>query len=543
MKRLIFLLISGITALPMLAQLNGDGFYRIQNTSKYGRYLTISNNKVDDANKDAITSGREGNVFGLKTITNPVSDPSSIIYISKDNTGKSDYAYNIQAQGINPLAFLKNNGAELKIYPNGNGYFIYGSKGSITLYLVDNNGSEGYIKVAGKNIYPDCQTWKISPIDQTNEYLGIAPDENIKIGDKYYTTIYVGFPFDLPEGMKAYYVCNNDIGTGVDRAELKEITGTIPAKTPVILECSSLNPADNKLSLLASGPKALTDNKLSGVFFCYVMMKVTDPTKENTNANFVSIKNAVEYNPKTMRVLGLVDGKLGLVTASDDQLVVTDKGKYLPANKAYFTFSGTASNQILLLDKDNYEEIGKWISYEDAIYKKDEDDKGVILMNGKNLSGSYDIPETITQPDGTTYTVTAIAAEAVKDNENLTEISIPSTVTSIGENAFAGCKNLKEIHVYGESPIALNESSIFEGVDFDTCILIVPDGCLDKYENDVIWGLFKNIYTVSVFNSVNSILIDEKTTDIYNLKGQKVSKQENLPNGIYIIDKKKVIKK
>ena len=138
MKRLIFLLISGITALPILAQLNGDGYYRIQNTSNYGRYLTISNNKVDETNKNAIKRGEEGNVYGLKTINDAVSDPSSIVYISKDNTAKSNNAYNIQAQGINPLKFLKDNGAELKIYPEGKGYFLYGSKDAITLYLYDN---------------------------------------------------------------------------------------------------------------------------------------------------------------------------------------------------------------------------------------------------------------------------------------------------------------------------------------------------------------------------------------------------------------------
>ena len=124
MKRLIFLLISGITALPILAQLNGDGYYRIQNTSNYGRYLTISNNKVDETNKNAIKRGEEGNVYGLKTINDAVSDPSSIVYISKDNTAKSNNAYNIQAQGINPLKFLKDNGAELKIYPEDKGYFL-----------------------------------------------------------------------------------------------------------------------------------------------------------------------------------------------------------------------------------------------------------------------------------------------------------------------------------------------------------------------------------------------------------------------------------
>ena len=355
MKRLILLLFTGLTAIPMLAQLGADGYYRLQNTGS-NRYLTISNDRVDEGNKSAITGGNEGAVFGLKTINDPISDPSSIIYISKEDPVQPNY--NIQGQGINPLQVLKNNNAVLRIYPDGDSYVIYGARGGISLYLVDNKGSDGYIKIARKGAYPTHQNWNVKPVDGTTEYLGVAPDQNIKVGDKYYTTFFADFPFELPEGIKAYYVRNYTVGTGEGIAELKEITGKVPANTPVILECNSLNPADNKLSLSMSNDVSITDNKLSGVYFCYIKMKITDPTQENTTENFAAIKNAVKYDAKSMRVLGLVDGKLALVTASDDQLVVTDQGKYLPANKAYFQFTESAEGNFLLLDRESYEKAG-----------------------------------------------------------------------------------------------------------------------------------------------------------------------------------------
>ena len=359
MKRLIVILMAGFTAIPLLAQLSGDGYYRIQNTSSYERYLTISNDKIDDTNQNAIISGSEGNIYGYKTITDPICDPSSIFYISKDNASTANNAYNIQAQGINPFGFLQNNGAELKIYPDGDNYFIYGSKGSITLFLVDNNGSDGYIKVARKGAYPQNQNWNIRPVDGTTEYLGIAPDPNIKVGDKYYTTFFADFPFELPEGMKAYCVCNYTFKTGDGIAELKEIAGKVPAKTPVIIECSSLDPADNKVTLLTSNdaPATISGNKLKGVYFCYAKMK-GNTEQENTSPNYQGIKNVINYDSKKMRVLGLVDGKLALVIASDDQLVITDQGRYLPANKAYFQFTESVEGDILLLDKEDYEKAG-----------------------------------------------------------------------------------------------------------------------------------------------------------------------------------------
>lgn len=559
MKRLIFLLISGITALPILAQLNGDGYYRIQCTSSYGRYLTISNNKIDKGNKNAITNGNEGNVYGLKTIANAVSDPSSIIYISKDNTAKSNYAYNIQAQGINPLGFLKSNGAELKIYPDGNSYNIYGSKGSITLFLVDNNGSDGYIKVARKGAYPQNQNWNVKPVDGTTEYLGIAPNPNIKVGNKYYTTIFASFPFQLGEGMKAYYVGEGKFDNGTPYAELKEINGKVPAATPVIIECSSLDPADNKVSLLTSNnaPKAISDNKLKGVYFCYVMMDIMKKGKENPGTAdddymYEQIKNVTEYNPKTIRILGIVNGKLGLVDASDDDLFVTDQGRYIKANKAYFpideSVAEATANGILLLDKQGIEDLSKLITDNKATFEKNEEGGNTVNITGDdNVSGNYEIPEKVTGNDGNVYEVTGIASEAFKDNKQLTSITIPGSINSIGEAAFSGCENLKEISVGIDEPIDLgpNGASVFEGVNLETCVLYVPEASIEKYKADIIWGTFKNI--LSNTSGINDIRLDEEANDVYNLQGQKVLRKtsniERLPKGVYIINGKKIIKK
>ena len=553
MKRLILLLISGITALPILAQLDGDGYYRIQSTSSYGRYLTISNNKIDETNNSSITSGKEGNVYGLKTITDPVSDPSSIIYISKENSTTSNNAYNIQAQSINPLGFLKSNGAELKIYPDKDSYLIFGSKGSITLFLVDNNGSDGYIKVARKGAYKDNQNWYVKPVDGTREYLGIAPDPNIKVGDKYYTTIYASFPFQLGEGMKAYYVGEGKFDNGTPYAELKEINGKVPAATPVIIECSSLDPANNKVTLLSGSeaPAAISGNKLAGVYFCYAKMK-GNTGQENTSANYQDIKNVVDYDSKKMRVLGLVNGKLGLVDATDDALVVTDKGRYLPANKAYFpideSIAEATANGILLLDKQGIDDLSKLITDDNATFKKNEEGGNTVSIIGDdNVSGHYKIPEKVTGNDGNEYDVTGIASEAFKDNENLTSITIPGSVNSIGDGAFSGCENLKEITVYADEPIALgsNGASVFEGVNLETCTLYVPEASIDKYKADEIWGQFKNILAITA--GINDIRLDEETNDVYNLQGQKVLRQtsniEQLPKGVYIINGKKIIKK
>lgn len=176
----------------------------------------------------------------------------------------------------------------------------------------------------------------------------------------------------------------------------------------------------------------------------------------------------------------------------------------------------------------------------------------VELTNDNNVSGEYGIPETITY-NGVTYTVTSIGNGAFENNTNLTDVTIPLTITSIGESAFAGCSNLKSITVNSTTPIAFpsasgtrSGSSVFDGVDKNTCVLYVPEGCVEVYKVAPVWGEFANILVIGT-SSINSVpFYSDKSQDIYSLDGRKVKLNvksvDELPNGLYIINGKKVIK-
>ena len=59
--------------------------------------------------------------------------------------------------------------------------------------------------------------------------------------------------------------------------------------------------------------------------------------------------------------------------------------------------------------------------------------------------GVINIPEQITH-EGTTYDVATIASETFKNCKDLTEITIPRTITKIGGHAFKGCDNLRTVN-------------------------------------------------------------------------------------------------
>jgi hypothetical protein len=76
----------------------------------------------------------------------------------------------------------------------------------------------------------------------------------------------------------------------------------------------------------------------------------------------------------------------------------------------------------------------------------------------------------------------------------LTSVSIPSSVTSIGSNAFLNCSGLTSIYSYTTTPVNLSSSSnVFTGVNTNMCILYVPSGSLSAYQTANQWKDFAHI--------------------------------------------------
>ena len=81
------------------------------------------------------------------------------------------------------------------------------------------------------------------------------------------------------------------------------------------------------------------------------------------------------------------------------------------------------------------------------VIKSDAKDGEVTYAKPKSgVKGTVKIPDTVTV-DGITYKVTAIEADAFKNNKNITKVIIGNNVMVIGKNAFAGCKKLSSVTV------------------------------------------------------------------------------------------------
>jgi hypothetical protein len=76
-----------------------------------------------------------------------------------------------------------------------------------------------------------------------------------------------------------------------------------------------------------------------------------------------------------------------------------------------------------------------------------------VCKKGETLSGDVVIPETFTY-NGVKYKVINIDFHAFLNNTKITSVTIPSTVQTIGESAFDGCKKLKSVTISKQAKLS-----------------------------------------------------------------------------------------
>lgn len=144
-----------------------------------------------------------------------------------------------------------------------------------------------------------------------------------------------------------------------------------------------------------------------------------------------------------------------------------------------------------------YKAAAGWSDYADIIIAIGEaisftvtsDNRDKVGYKG-DLDENLVIPETFQDTDGTLYKVVAINYDAFFNCQNLVSVTIPSSVTNIGDFAFSMCGNVTTITVLAETPPTL-------GYDvFDTSSLNairVPAVSVDAYKAAEGWSNYGDL--------------------------------------------------
>lgn len=336
-KRLFLLLLGCATMLGAQAQLSGAGYYRVKNVTS-GRYMSLSDNHSRGVDFNSCTADC-GAMQTSKIMDNIYSDPGSIFYLDHI----SGVSYNVVGQGtslhdiINYYIYISPVGSYYKIYQEQKGH-------RITLSDFDDvEEDESYVATTGGKT-----TWYITPLNTTDNYIGVKP--TISVGDKHYAAVFTGYPYTLGAGMKAYYINKVIENEGV--VIIKELTGTIPANTPVLIECSSTDISKNQITPVLNSDAVPSDNLAIGVYFCL---------GDRWSAHY----NSTKFDPATMRVLSLnTYGNLAVSTSTQNLKTVMIEprgadGKHLtvtaiPANSWYIPVSSSAPSELKLVTAEQY---------------------------------------------------------------------------------------------------------------------------------------------------------------------------------------------
>ena len=398
MKKLytfFFLLIASLTA---QAQLSGDGFYRFRNAQYNTDYIRLSNNLFDYNEIIAKACGGGSNLVDTSNylslllgnvtfkedgvarclscaraflatdihMVEDVIDPATIVYADKRyDANASNKEYNLMGQSISMTALttgkyetsnvtieFSNLYVTIETASGSGSNSLYTAKipltGTVTkvagisfnktqtltnMYFVDDNGT---FNVNESNSAQNAK-WYIEPITHFN----VQPE--VEFGGKYYTTLYVPFAFTLSGQVEKAYAISavNEDGT-LEITEFK--TGdTVPAGTPVVLECASNDASACQLTI-ANNAAPRTDNNsdytgtnlLKGAYLCNQDGWMHYDTTAGTNAGSFEANNFTAPTKPDKYVLGITaSGKLGFV--KPDETVTA-----MPANKAWLEYTGSA---------------------------------------------------------------------------------------------------------------------------------------------------------------------------------------------------------
>lgn len=368
-----------LSCLTMTAQLDGSGFYRVRNAANTNHYISLANDLFNYHVCISNAGGGLWEVYGsagraramtcaglyLQTDIHMVDDseyinPGAVIYADQKvangqynligqgtclltlTTGTYDGTLDLEFQNLYvKIASSSGSGANTQYTAS---MVLKASNNSManlgTRYFVDNDGT---FAISESSSATNAK-WYIDPVDHFN----IVPD--MAFNGKYYTTLYVPYAFTLSGQVLNAYVIKA-VGNGTLNYERVATSGgTVPAGTPVLLECASSNPADCQLiptgiplytapdlSVTSQGAPRATSatnytgtNILKGTYFCNTDGSLVYQTNGGTSS-FNANNNIANTNPQKY-VIGVDEsGKLGFVKATTTPM---------PANKAWLETGG-----------------------------------------------------------------------------------------------------------------------------------------------------------------------------------------------------------
>ena len=220
----------------------------------------------------------------------------------------------------------------------------------------------------------------------------------------------------------------------------------------------------------------------------------------------------------------------------------------------------------------NFEEIEKLpsgtVPIDGVVYILVDKVKIAQVVKVLTIAEDFTIPETVNN-NAKVYTVNGIQSDAFYGRTELKSVTIPNSVTTIGEKAFmscsnltdvsigtgvkdiksiafANCKELTNVYCYAEE-VPTTAYDAFANSFIEYANLYVPETAYNDYANTLPWSGFKSISKIKD-NSITTGIENGQRNSVkgqrdewFTLDGQKLSGKPS-KKGVYIYNGKKVIR-
>lgn len=256
--------------------------------------------------------------------------------------------------------------------------------------FVNNNTTDQWFG-AELPVVKDAAMWILEKVDDTN-YFGVKPSTNMRGRDgKYYTTLYVDFPYQIKGDVKAYTIEGVEAknADGYYFAKVKKLAqqgDVVPAQTAVVLECNSTNPADNQLLPTGDEIPETSNNRLCGTFFGEAINGLTvkdgagnDYNVMHDNIRAFNINTADSRNPIGFYKL---NNTVTTIPGNKAFLVLTNAEAQAKGFVLEFEDGGTTGIETIENSKHSTED---GVYYDLQGRRVENPTRGVYIVNGKKV--------------------------------------------------------------------------------------------------------------------------------------------------------------
>ena len=125
-------------------------------------------------------------------------------------------------------------------------------------------------------------------------------------------------------------------------------------------------------------------------------------------------------------------------------------------------------------------------------------------------------------PDG----LQTIGNQAFSGCSSLSSVSFSKNLTVIGGSAFEGCKKLTSVTAEMKVPAQIEETT-FDPETVSVATLYVPQGCIEKYEAADYWRYFYNIKEIGTQTGIVSVTASDAVKEVarHGINGQLLNGQ------------------